>query len=582
MKITPKEFANKYLHPYRIRGEEIIPERCPYCKGGEHGRDKHSSAVNIDDGVFNCKRGTCDTRKTFYQMLVDFKEVEPYDAHYNRQESFRSRRKKREYKPPKVKVEKTMDKKAGDYLKKRGISEATWKKRKVFSKDGAIAFPYYKDGELVLVKYREPKKKGKWWREKGGKAVFWGLENCDPEYPLVITEGEFDALALDEAGVKNAVSVPSGAEDLNCIDEDWVLLEKFSKIIIWPDNDEPGKKMLKKLITRLGEYRCYVVNSPFKDANEHLYKHDAKDVQLVVEIAEEVPIQGLIRLAEVESFDPHSAEKVRAGIPQLDQQIGGFFLGNISVWTGENGSGKSTLLGQLLLNAIQQGKAITAYSGELPAGLFRYWTELQMAGEENLIEKVDDFTGKTGYYVPQEIKDKMKAWYYDRFFLHDSFGGSKQEDILKIFEYAARRFNCKLFLVDNIMTTELGGSERDYYRLQSEFIGACKDFSHKFDCHVHIVAHPRKTIGEITKQDVAGSGDITNRADNVFLVKRLKPEEKEERRGEGKPDADTLVLGMKNRLYGVQDFQIPLQFNIKSKRFWYPGKGENFKYGWEV
>jgi len=75
------------------------------------------------------------------------------------------------------------------------------------------------------MKFRQPEKYTgngqKAWREKGGKAVFWGMDECDPKKPLIICEGEFDALALDEAGLENVVSVPSGAEDLTCIASCW-------------------------------------------------------------------------------------------------------------------------------------------------------------------------------------------------------------------------------------------------------------------------------------------------------------------------------------------------------------------------
>lgn len=54
--------------------------------------------------------------------------------------------------------------------------------------------------------------------EPGGKLVLWGMDNCDINFPLIITEGEMDALTLDECGIPNVVSLPNGVNGLDCID----------------------------------------------------------------------------------------------------------------------------------------------------------------------------------------------------------------------------------------------------------------------------------------------------------------------------------------------------------------------------
>lgn len=49
-------FAAAHLSPYRIRGDELIPELCPFCYGGQNA-DRHTFALNLTDGVYVCKRG---------------------------------------------------------------------------------------------------------------------------------------------------------------------------------------------------------------------------------------------------------------------------------------------------------------------------------------------------------------------------------------------------------------------------------------------------------------------------------------------------------------------------------------------
>lgn len=566
------QFADRHLYPYKIRGNEIIPRLCPYCHGGQHSHDKDTFALNTEKLTFNCRRGSCGVTGSFYQLCKDFNE----ESDWMKDDNYEYKKQpKKVYKKPVTNIITPTDK-VDNYLKLRGFSKETCINRKIGSDEkGNIVMPYYENGKLVLIKFRPShkivKKNGdiKSWREEGGKPVFWGMDDCNPELPLVIVEGEMDALALDEAGIKNVVSVPSGSEDLDCIKICWSWLETFKKIIIWGDNDEPGQEMIRKLINRLGEYRCSLVNSDRKDANEVLY-HDGKDKIInAIANAKEVPIAGLLRLSDVENFDYSKAERVSSGFELIDKAIGGFMMGQVSLWTGSNASGKSTLLGQILVESIEKDFNVCAFSGELPAPLFKYWIELQMAGKLNLNARYDELKKEDIYFVPDNVKDKMKAWYRDRFFLYDSFGSAKGEDILKIFEYAARRYDCKVFSIDNLMITDFCSANKDFYRAQSEFMGKIIEFTHKFNVHVHVVAHPRKTSGDITKNDVGGSGDLTNRVDNVFSVSRIDKGDKDDPKiSLALMDCDNKVDILKNRFSGRQDITIGLKFEPLSKRFY--------------
>jgi twinkle protein len=575
--MTPFEFANRHFGEYKVKGDEIVPYYCPYCNGGEHG-DKGTFALNTQNLTYNCKRGTCGKEGTFSQLCMDFGEHAEgtFDRKIPRKKHYK--RPKAKLEPPKSKVE--------EYLTRRGFSKSTWERRKVGEVNGAVAMPYFENGNLVLMKFRTPEKPAKHWREEGGKPVFWGMDLCDPSKPLVIVEGEMDALALDECGVENVVSVPSGnSSDMESVENCWEWLEQFRKIIIWPDNDpvndqgiRPGEEMAKRLIAKLGEWRCYIVKSEHKDANVSLYRDGKEKTKAAVENAQEVSIAGIIRMAQVKSVDYTKIRKVRSGIKAVDKIIGGYMMGLITVWTGINSSGKSTFISQELCEALDQGFNVCAYSGELTAGVFKTWMDMQLSGPGYIKKVYDPVKEEDVPAVDVKVTEKLNAWYYDRMFLYDSMtGGATDKDIFKIFEYAARRYNCEVFLVDNLMTTTFTSGEKDFYRAQSQFIGQLKDFARKFNVHVHVVAHPRKTDGKLTKMDVAGSGDITNRADNVLAIHRLSPEEKEKDKYYG---LDNLIQVFKSRLYGMQDVEIGMKFSWMSKRFYLPSGNANKEYGW--
>jgi twinkle protein len=566
--MTPLEFAQIHLGEFKIHGNEIIPRYCPFCHGG-NSKDKHTFAVNRESGTYNCKRGSCGVSGTFWSLKNHFGEVE----HKVRDYEIRPQPKK-EYKTPQVAI-KQVGAEVEAYLKRRGFSKYTWEKRGVGEVKGNIAMPYYQNGKLVLVKFRpahKPKdgeKKG--WREAGGKPVFWGMDQCDINKPLVIVEGEMDALALDEAGIENVVSVPSGAEDLTCVDECWDWLVQFRQVVIWVDNDDPGIKLQRNLINRIGSWRCSVVVNERKDANEVLLYDGVEAVQAAVNLAKEIPINGLIRLADVPVFDLSKVVRVRSGFPELDKVTGGFFMGNTSLWTGISGHGKSTLVGQLILTAIDQGFSVCAFSGELIAQLFRYWIDLQAAGPLHLEYKYDSIMDREIAHPKKEVIPYIRDWYRDKFFLHDCYGGTTEDNLLEVFEYATQRYGCKVFLIDNLMMMSFANTDRDFYRKQGLFLGKVMEFDRKFGTHTHLIAHPKKTDGRIkSKQDISGTNELGNRPDNVFSVYRLPEEEAKE---EGYHAA---VDVFKGRFLGGQDVSIRLRYNSDCKRF-YQADGRGIK-----
>ena len=569
--MTPRELAEKYFPEFKMVGAEIKARYCPFCNGGR-SHDQYTFGMNAESGAYNCKRGSCDEKGSFRQLLKHLgEETENFELQKPKEKSFT---------PPKVET-KALGEKAIGYLEKRGFSRATWEYWNLKEYRGAIVFPYYQDGNLVLVKYRKPEKytgQGqKAWREKGGKAVFWGMDKCDPSKMLIITEGEFDTMALTEAGVENVVSVPSGAEDLTCVENCWEWLQRFSAIYIWPDNDQPGQEMCRKLVSKLGAHRCYVVQCEHKDANVALVKEGKEKIWEYLETAKEVPISGLLRLAEVKAFELKDIGRVRSSINGINKIVGGYMEGMLSVWTGINSSGKSTLLGQELVDAIDQGYRVCAYSGEMPAPIFRYWIDLQIAGPHNLSAEYDEYRQEDVMRVKRECVEPIRNWYYNSFFIYDSMGGVSDENLFKVFEYSYMRYGCKVFLVDNLMLMVIGDSDKDFYRKQSDFVKKLKHFAEQYSVHVHLVAHPRKTGGRLEKMDVMGSGDITNIADNVFSVHRVPEDERE------KEECDAFIDIFKNRFSGRQDIPIAVMFDDRCKRFYMESDRRALvkDYGWQ-
>ena len=576
------EFSDHYLAPYSIKtsgqDEKIIPDLCPLCHGGSHGKDKHTFALFVSNGMFVCKRGSCGRHGRFEELA---KELSGQDVKLNR--SGLTKKSDKQFVLPSIPVLDPTEE-IYRYFESRKISRSTVDALRIGSdKEGNIVFRFFWNGEDVYHKFRKPRKplpedKGrKEWQESGTKAILYNMDNVVFSQPLIITEGEIDCAALYEAGLTNVVSVPCG-----CDNNDWITycfewLEKFHTIILFGDNDAPGKRAVENWTKKLGEYRVLIVKDDpeipdtnpvqyCKDANEVLYRFGESALIEMVESAEDVKTKGLIRVADIVPVDPTKIPRIKTNIPALDDAIGGLAEGCVTIFSGKTGQGKSTLSGLLLLNAIEQGTVCAAYSGELSAGLFQEWLILQACGPKYIGVKWDPIRGRNIPYVPPEIQRRILDWMGDRMLLYDNneqFVDLKQTDaIINVFTQAARKYNAKLYLIDNMMTS-VADSE-DEWRAQAIFINAIKRFATHYQAHVMLVCHPRKTkIGsEITSDDISGTSSMMNLCDNAIVIKR--------------PDIQIL----KNRLDGKQ-ITIPCCYDGASRRIYEAAVGDKNYFSWD-
>lgn len=358
---------------------------------------------------------------------------------------------------------------------------------------------------------------------------------------------------------------------------DWISQFPYLLIAIppGPDQDEAVKELTARspIPVMVPDVKSFYGARSVRELRDNV---GLRAVEKLLLNAEEVPICGLLNIAEVSTEKRKNVQRVVSGIPGLDKAVGGFAGGGLSIWTGKRGEGKSTLLGQILLDAVNQNHVVCAYSGELPAEDFKLSLQQQAAGYLHVTKQEAPVSGRMFYEVNQDVIPFIDEWWSGRLFLNDikRENAHDEDDILRVFSYANRFYGADVFLVDNIMTAQLKEEGRlGFWRAQSSFTGRLSAFCKRLNVHVHLVAHPRKTDNKkFDADDVAGSSDITNRADNVFKVERVKPED------EG---CDSVVTILKNREFGARG-KIKLDFNEPSRRFFPAGGSPAKHYSWEM
>lgn len=302
-------------------------------------------------------------------------------------------------------------------------------------------------------------------------------------------------------------------------------------------------------------------------------------------IKEELPELGekWLSLSSIKKVDLSTLEKVKTGFTQIDKNIVGLYMSEVSVLSGSNSSGKSSWLNSLLMNIIQQDYKVALWSGELRPDILKTWIQMVAAGEKNIRESQFD---KGKYYVPNHISEKIDSWLDGKLFLYNNDYGAVWKQIFHDMTELLK-VNVKVFVLDNLFSLDIDLFEGDKNNKQKELILQIKDFAKRHQVHIILVAHPRKVMSFLRKNDISGTSDITNAVDNVFIIHRVNNDfNKGITEFLGKTKADefssfgNVVAIEKNRMYGVCDLFIGLHYEQSSRRF-KNEINEHIIYGWE-
>lgn len=533
---TIQTIARQYFGDYRVRGDEVVAEYCPFCHGGNSG-DRNTFAVNMTTGGYNCRRGSCNVTggiRDLIEYLGCNLEAPVIPAALGK-------RKKTIVKPDPEELQPVTEE-ILTYFMKRGISPQTVYDFEIAAdSEGNIVFPFKLNGVLTFVKYRKPRKIGKEdgpkeWQMKNTEPILFGMDNVSFKKPLVITEGEIDAMAVYEAGYHNVVSVPCGCDNLTWLDTCKQWLDNISTFILMGDSDEPGMRMIKNLVDELGKDRCMVPpeyppiiidgqpgNRICKDANEILFCYGPEGLKAVIDQCEEAPVEGILDLADVPRKDWASVPKIYTRIPGLDNMIGGLAEGTVTILSGKRGEGKSTISGEFMLNAIEQGYNVAMYSGELDSSEVREWIMLQATETRYISATKDRQTGQLSPTISPEIETRIADWMRGHFYLYDNTmlrNKSETDAVLEMFTVCARRYGAKLFVIDNLMSILRSPDEEN--KAQARFTAEVKAFAMRYRAIVVMVCHPRKEKADtkFSNDSVSGSSAITNLADTVLNIEK--------------------------------------------------------------
>lgn len=511
---TVKElFADIGIETKRNRGGDKV--LCPKCSHTRKNKKDQCLSIDLDTGDYNC-HNDCGFKGRVKSEVIFVP-------------------KPKDYIKPTFNNNTSLNENVVKWFQGRCISQKTLVESRIteslkFMPQSqkevvTINFNYFRNDELVNVKYRDAEKH--FMMVKDAELIFYGLDNIKNSDWCVIVEGEIDQLSFLEAGILEVVSVPNGASkgnsNLEYLDNCIEYFEKKTKIILATDDDEPGQQLREELARRLGYEVCFKVDfKGLKDANEFLKAYGPDKLKEIIQHKNliEFPISGVITADmiwdDVKWLLENGLERgdITEFLKEFDELVS-FVPGQLMALTGIPNHGKSPFA--LLIMAclsIKKGWKWGIFSPEhKPLAIFIVKICELLLGKRS----------RKGYGFMTSETELAKAFISEHFyFIEPEDDDVSLDNILLKSKQLVKRKGIRGLLIDpwNKLEHNMGKGDNETMYISKELDKVIR-FDQRSSVFTIIIAHPTKIrknlktgLFEVPNlYDIAGSANWFNKVD---------------------------------------------------------------------
>lgn len=480
----------------------------------------------------------------------------------------------------------------------RGIPGAffkSWGVRLLISEyDGitpyAVGFPYSDEGKLAGWKCVPLKKKAFWSLGATKDSDPFGFERAMKigGKRLYITEGEYDAIALDYALVeanknskygKKMYPVISLSQGGGSISQNLKKIRKriknrFQEIVLVLDDDEVGHKAEKTAQALMPDMLRADKPTGCKDANDAVKKGLAIDMaRMAMWEAHKPPIEGVVRVSSVLA---KALEKPEYGLSYPSEEL--------TEMTYGQRFGEAVCLGA----GVGVGKTVTAHwfaahnmtVHKVPCFMVLL-EEQNHFTVKNIASKIDSipYANPKTQYDPEQFAETARSL-QDKLIMWESEGDQSlrfdMDEIISAIRFNAEEYGCKIVYLDNFtrLVDHLSPSEANEFI--NKYSSEIENLATQLDIHIMTYSHlnPSKTGhsheegAPVYASQLTGSRGIMRSFPMLMSFRRNKHADV----NLGMSSNNSIIGVIKNRKYGNEG-EIRTQYK--------PETGQLIEYAWE-
>lgn len=508
-----------------------MKQQCPSCGPKDSKKD---NLRLMKDGTYHCFACDYDTRKS--KELLPMQEQEEY-----------------------IEPQFITD---GQYrdIQGRGISAKTCELYNYTQADyhgqQVQISSWFQNGTIFAQKLRYPDKSFPWIGYQKELPLFGSHIDWDLTSPIVITEGQIDAMTLAEVFPKSslgAVSINGGCKAAKEEIQRWVeYLDQFPKIIVWFDQDKPGQDAIKEVIPLLPLGKSFIVyKSAYHDANEALKANDVGAMMDALELAEEIIPEGIVFGDQIDFSKLLLPEPEGIPLPfkYINETLRGIKKGRLYLVAAGTGTGKTSFLKEISyfwMKKLPNIKIANIFLEEDQRYTLDSYIALDCNIPKYLIAENPSLVPGGIEVVAQRLLGKRSLAFFDH------FGSLTSQKLIKQIEYLAKVKKFDIILLDHISIAVSGNvSSREGERKDIDILmTSLRTVIAETGVTVLAAVHLKQPEGDrgyeegkpINLKALRGSGSLSQIPDVVISLERNQqhPTDKDK----------TLVRILKNRITG--------------------------------
>lgn len=381
---------------------------------------------------------------------------------------------------------------------------------------------------------------------------FWGEKN---DRRVVITEGEFDAMSVAQATNFKfpVVSINGGADSAKKgLQANWKWLDRFEEVILWFDNDEPGREAIAECAPLFNHGKVKVVTTvTAKDASELLQDNRPGDIELAIFSATTWSPVGIVNASATE--DDVVFEQVPSWsypFKGLQEQTLGARRGEVAMWVAGSGIGKTTVLFKIyhhFLNGTTHTEAPAKIGWMGFEGVRRDVVLGFMSIEANRRLHLDPLPEKEMRKIHRQVFGHGRVELFDQ-----QTADWRFEAVCGYIRYMAKALDCNIVMIDPLSVLVAIMGEADERKAIDKAMVTLANLAKELNIHIDINHHltrPPNTGksheegGQTSLRQLRGSNGIGQFASQVVGFERNQ-------QAEGERASLTIQRILKNRFVG--------------------------------
>lgn len=281
---------------------------------------------------------------------------------------------------------------------------------------------------------------------------------------------------------------------------------------------------MKRNIIRIGRDAYEHGFSPSYTAFE-LQQEIAKALDAIDQPTDMTMVQVVANaIAEQSDEEKSSDHWPKAGISQLDNHLGGFKPGAVTIIAAFPGLGKSSMAGYIEYMAAKRGFPVCYISLEMSQSeLTNRCMAIEGVAPNKKMSRRQLTPMELNEYgrVGMQIIAPLKMWFCDKV-------GNNANAILTEIRRQAVIHKVKLFVIDYLQLVQPQGtsSQGNYNQFLSWFTAELKNTARMLDCHIIEVSQVSrdafKDNRDLTMHDLRDSGSLEQNADNIILINNIE------------------------------------------------------------